>query len=78
MDQVLLGVKFTICRLDDISESSPEEHLQMLEEVLGAYNFMVSDRIMPSAFSFSQGLSFLDTGLTSMALDRCNRKWRQS
>ena len=37
MDQLLLGVKFTVCRMDDnlISGSSPEEHLHILEEVFG-------------------------------------------
>ena len=35
MDQLLQGVKFTVCRLDDIliSGSSPEEHLALLKEV---------------------------------------------
>ena len=35
MDQLLQGVKFIVCRLDDIliSGGSPEEHLAILEEV---------------------------------------------
>ena len=35
MDQLLKGVKFTVCRLDDIliSGGSFEEHLAILEEV---------------------------------------------
>ena len=37
MDKLLLGVTFTVCRWDDIliSGRSPEEHLQILEEVFG-------------------------------------------
>ena len=35
MDQLLHGVKFTVCRLGDtlISRGSPEKHLAILEEV---------------------------------------------
>ena len=35
MDQLLQGVKFTVCCLDDIliSGGSPEQHLAILEEV---------------------------------------------
>ena len=37
LDQLLLGVKLTVYRLDDIliSGSSPEEHLHILEDVFG-------------------------------------------
>ena len=37
MDQLLQGVKFTVCHLDEIliSGGSPEEHLAILEEVFG-------------------------------------------
>ena len=37
MDQLLQGVKFTVCHLDEIliSESFPEEHLAILEDVFG-------------------------------------------
>ena len=37
MDKLLLGVTFAVCRLDDmlISGRSPEQHLQILEEVFG-------------------------------------------
>ena len=37
MDQLLHGVKFTVCHLDEIliSGGSPEKHLAILEEVFG-------------------------------------------
>ena len=67
MDQLLQGVKFTACRLDDIlvSGGSPEEHFAILEEVFGA-------------FSSSQDSSFLDTGLTKTAFVPSLRRWMQS
>ena len=61
MDQLLLGVKFTVCRLDDIliSGSSPEEHLQILEEVFGRLQDH-GIRLNPAKCIFFQpGLEFL-------------------
>ena len=61
MDQLLLGVKFTVCRLDDIliSGSSPEEHLQILEEVFGRLQDH-GIRLNPAKCIFFQpGLQFL-------------------
>ena len=61
MDQLLLAVKFTVCRLDEIliSGSSPEEHSQILEEVFG----LLQDRgirLTPAKWIFFQpGLEFL-------------------
>ena len=61
MDQLLLGVKFTVCQLDDIliSGSSPEEHLQILEEVFGRLQDH-GIRLNPARCIFFQpGLEFL-------------------
>ena len=61
MDQLLQGVKFTVCRLDDIlvSGGSPEEHLAILEEVFGRLQEH-GIRFNPAKCIFFQsGLEFL-------------------
>ena len=61
MDQLLQGVKFTICHLDDIliSGGSPEEHLAILEEVFRRLQEH-GIRLNPAKCIFFQsGLEFL-------------------
>ena len=61
MDQLLQGVKFTVCRLDDIliSGGSPEEHLAILEEVFRRLQEH-GIRLNPAKCIFFQsGLEFL-------------------
>ena len=61
MDQLLKGVKFTVCRLDDIliSGGSPEEHLAILKEVFRRLQGH-GIRLNPAKCIFLQsGLEFL-------------------
>ena len=61
MDQLLQGLKFTVCRLDDIliSGGSPEEHLAILEEVFRRLQEH-GIRLNPAKCIFFQsGLEFL-------------------
>ena len=61
MDQPLQGVKFTVCRLDDIliSGGSPEEHFAILEEVFRRLQEH-SIKLNPARCIFFQsGLEFL-------------------
>ena len=61
MDQLLQGLKFTVCRLDDIliSGGSPEEHLAILEEVFRRLK-EPGIRLNPAKCIFFQsGLEFL-------------------
>ena len=59
--QLLLGVKFTVCWLDDIliSGSSPEEHLQILEEVFGRLQDQRIRLIPAKCIFFQPGLELL-------------------
>ena len=78
MDQLLQGVKFTVCHLDEIliSGGSPEEHLAILEDVFGRLQEH-GIRLNPAKCIFFQsGLS--DTGLTRKALVPSLRRWMQS
>ena len=61
MEQLLQGVKFTVCHLDDIliSGGSPEEHLAILEEVFRRLQEH-GIRLNPAKCIFFQsGLEFL-------------------
>ena len=61
MDQLLQGVKFTVCRLDNIliSGGSPEEHLAILEDVFRRLQEH-GIRLNPAKCIFFQsGLEFL-------------------
>ena len=81
MDKLLLGVTFTVCRWDDIliSGRSPEEHLQILEEVFGRLQDH-GIRLNPAKCIFFQpGFEFLGHWIVlNFRLDPCHRKWRQS
>ena len=61
MNQILLGVKFTVCRLADIliSGSSPEKHLQILEEVFGRLQDLGIKLNPVKGIFFQPGLEFL-------------------
>ena len=78
MDQLLQGVKFTVCHLDEIliSWGSPEEHLAILEEVFGRLQEH-GIRLNPAKCIFFQS-GLLDTGLTRMTLVPSLRRWMQS
>ena len=78
MDQLLQGVKFTVCHLDEIliSGGSPEEHLAILEEVFGRLQEH-GIRLNPAKCIFFQS-GLLDTGLTRMTLVPSLRRWMQS
>ena len=79
MDQLLHGVKFTVCRLDDIliSGGSPEEHLAILEEVFGRLQEHGIRLNTAKCIFSSRASSFLDTGLTRMAFVPSLRRWMQ-
>ena len=61
MDQLLQGVKFTVCRLDDIlvSGRSTEEHLEILEEVFKRLQEHGIRLNRAKCIFFQQGLEFL-------------------
>ena len=61
MDQLLQGVKFTVCRLDDIliSGRSTEEHLEILEEVFQRLEEHGIRLNRAKCVFFQQGLEFL-------------------
>ena len=80
MEQLLQGVKYTVCCLDDIliSGGSSEQHLAILEEVFRQLQEHGS-RLNPAKCIFVQlGFkSFSDTGLTKTAFIPSLRRWMQ-